>query len=110
MAMSLVGANVPQPNKAEGRAAISAAVETLLSEGMTSVHDAGIGVENAEIYMSMADDGDLDMRIYAMTGGAGDVLDAIGKPIYAYGNDHLDISSVKLYTDGATGKPRCRDD
>jgi len=102
-AMSLVGAHVPQPNKAEGRAAIAAAVETLLAEGMTSVHDAGIGVENAEIYMSMADDGDLDMRIYAMTGGAGDVLDAIGKPIYAYGNDHLDISSVKLYTDGALG-------
>jgi len=103
MAMSLVGAHVPQPDKTEGRAAIAAAVETLLSEGMTSVHDAGIGVENAEIYMSMADDGDLDMRIYAMTSGAGDVLDAIGKPIYAYGNDHLDISSVKLYTDGALG-------
>ena len=102
-AMSLIGANVPQPNKAEGRAAIKAAVATLLSEGMTSVHDAGIGVENAEIYMSMADDGELDMRIYAMTGGAGDVLDAIGKPIYAYGNDRLDISSVKLYTDGALG-------
>ena len=102
-AMSLIGANVPRPNKAEGRAAIKAAVATLLSEGMTGVHDAGIGVENAEIYMSMADDGELDMRIYAMTGGAGDVLDAIGKPIYAYGNDRLDISSVKLYTDGALG-------
>jgi len=102
-AMGLIGAHVPQPNKAEGRAAIKAAVKTLLSEGMTSVHDAGIGIENAEIYMSMADDGELGMRIYAMTGGADDVLDAIGKPIYAYGNDHLDISSVKLYTDGALG-------
>ena len=102
-AMALIGAHVPQPNKSEGRAAIKAAVETLLSEGMTSVHDAGISVENAEIYMSMADDGELGMRIYAMTGGAGEVLDAIGKPVYAYGNDHLDISSVKLYTDGALG-------
>ena len=44
-----------------------------------------------------------DMRIYAMTGGAGDVLDAIGKPIYAYGNDRLEIASVKLYSDGALG-------
>ena len=43
------------------------------------------------------------MRIYAMTGGAGEVLDAIGKPIYAYGNDRLEISSVKLYSDGALG-------
>jgi predicted amidohydrolase YtcJ len=102
-AMGLIEAQVPQPDKAEGRAAIRAAVETLLSEGMTSVHDAGISIENAEIYMSMADDGELGMRIYAMTGGAGEVLDAIGKPIYGYGNDHLDISSVKLYTDGALG-------
>lgn len=102
-AMGLIGAHVPQPDKAEGRAAIKAAVDTLLSEGVTGVHDAGIGVMNAEIYMSMADDGELGMRIYAMTGGAGDVLDAIGKPIYAYGNDRLEISSVKLYTDGALG-------
>lgn len=103
MAMDLVEIHVPKPDKAEGRAAISAAVDTLLSEGMTSVHDAGIDIVNAEIYMSMADDGDLGMRIYAMTGGAGDVLDAIGKPIYAYGNDRLEISSVKLYSDGALG-------
>ena len=103
MAMDLVEIHVPKPDKAEGRAAIRAAVDTLLSEGMTSVHDAGIDIVNAEIYMSMADDGDLGMRIYAMTGGAGDVLDAIGKPIYAYGNDRLAISSVKLYSDGALG-------
>jgi hypothetical protein len=103
MAMDLVEMHVPKPDKAEGRGAIRAAVDTLLSEGMTSVHDAGISIENAEIYMSMADDGDLGMRIYAMTGGAGDVLDAIGKPIYAYGNDRLEIASVKLYSDGALG-------
>ena len=102
-AMSLIGSHVPQPDKAEGRAAIKAAVDTLLAEGITSVHDAGISVANAEIYMSMADDGELGMRIYAMTGGAGEVLDAIGKPIYRYGDDRLEIASVKLYTDGALG-------
>lgn len=102
-AMALVQAHVPQADRTERRAAVRAAVESLLSEGLTSVHDAGIGVMNAEIYMSMADDGDLHMRIYAMTDGAGEVLDAIGKPIYAYGNDRLEISSVKLYSDGALG-------
>ena len=102
-AMDLIESQVPQPSKDDGRAAIGAAVKTLLSEGMTSVHDAGIDIATAEIYMSMADDGELGMRIYAMTGGAGDVLDAIGEPIVAYGNDHLDIAAVKLYTDGALG-------
>jgi len=102
-AMGLVAAHVPQPDKSEFRTALRAAIDTLLAEGITSVHDTGISVMNAEVYMSMADDGELGMRIYAMTGGAGGVLDAIGEPIYAYGNDRLDISSVKLYTDGALG-------
>lgn len=102
-AMDLVEAHVPQPDKAEARAAVRAAVDTLLAEGMTSVHDAGISVMNAEVYLSMADDNELGMRIYAMTGGAGAVLDAIGEPIRAYGNDRLEIAAVKLYTDGALG-------
>ena len=38
-----------------------------------------------------------------MTAGAGEVLDAIGSPIRAYGNDHLDIAAVKIYSDGALG-------
>ena len=102
-AMDLVAPHIPKPDKAEGRAAVRAAVDTLLSEGITGVHDAGINITMAEIYMSMADDGELGMRINAMTGGAGDVLDAIGTPIRAYGNDRLEIASVKLYTDGALG-------
>jgi predicted amidohydrolase YtcJ len=102
-AMDLVAPHIPKPEKAEGRAAIRAAVDTLLSEGITGVHDAGIDVAMAEIYMSMADDGELGIRINAMTGGAGDVLDAIGTPIRGYGNDRLEIASVKLYTDGALG-------
>jgi predicted amidohydrolase YtcJ len=102
-AMGLIEAHVPQPDKAIMRQAISAASETLLAEGITSVHDAGINLMNAEVYMSMADDTDLEVRIYAMTAGAGDVLDAIGEPIRAYGNDRLDIAAVKLVSDGALG-------
>lgn len=102
-AMDLIAPHIPRPDKAEVRTAIRAAVDALLSEGMTGVHDAGIDILTAENYMSMADDGELGMRIYAMTDGGGDVLDAIGKPIRGYGNDHLDIASVKLYTDGALG-------
>ena len=102
-AMSYIESQVPQPSKADTRAAIKAAIEKLVAEGMTGVHDAGIDIATAELYMSMADDGELDMRIYAMVGGAGDVLDAIGEPIVGYGEDRLDIASVKLYSDGALG-------
>ena len=102
-AMDLVEKHVPQPGKTDIRAAIRAAIDALLTEGMTGVHDAGIDTISAEVYLSMADDGELGMRIYAMIGGAGEVLDAIGDPIHAYGHDRLEISSVKLYSDGALG-------
>jgi predicted amidohydrolase YtcJ len=34
---------------------------------------------------------------------AGPNLDAMGEPMIAYGNDHLDIRAVKIYADGALG-------
>jgi len=103
MAMDLIEQHLPSPGKEDYRAALLSAIDALLAEGVTGVHDAGIDLMNAEVYLSMADSNELDMRIYAMTGGAGDVLDAIGKPLFAYGNDHLEIASVKLYSDGALG-------
>jgi len=102
-AMDLVETHVPQPAKAEIRTAYRQAVAYLLSLGMTSVHDAGINLDEAEVYMSMAEDGELGMRIFAMIGGADSVLDAIRTPIRAYGADRLDIAAVKLYADGALG-------
>ena len=102
-AMELIGRHVPVPGKGDVRAAIRKAIDRLVSEGMTGVHDAGINRLEAEVYVAMADDGELDMRIYAMVGGAGEVLDAIGQPLRGHGNDRLDIAAVKIYTDGALG-------
>jgi predicted amidohydrolase YtcJ len=102
-AMNLVSSKVPGSTKEEYRRAFLAAFKELTSLGLTSVHDAGIGIDEAEVYMSMADNGEMSMRIYAMMWEAGENLDAIGKPIIAYGNDRLDIRSVKLMSDGALG-------
>ena len=51
----------------------------------------------------MANDKELDMRVYAMLSDAGENLDAMGKPLKRYGNDRLNIQAVKLYSDGALG-------
>lgn len=102
-AMTLVEKHVPEPTRSEIREAYAGAIDSLLAEGLTGVHDAGISKTEAEIYMSMADDGELGMRIYAMLSDTGPNLDAFDAPIRAYGNDHLDIASVKLYSDGALG-------
>ena len=102
-AMDLVSRHVPEPGKNDYRQALLGAVDTLLAEGITGVHDAGVDLANIDAYLSMADNNELKLRIYAMIGGADDVLDAIAKPIRGYGNDHLDIAAVKLYSDGALG-------
>ena len=102
-AMDLVSSQVPPNSKEEYRQAFLAAFKELTSLGLTSIHDAGISIEEAEVYMSMADNGEMAMRIYAMMWEAGENLDAIGQPIVSYGNDMLDIRSVKLMSDGALG-------
>lgn len=102
-AMDLVDEHVPVPTKLEIRGAALEAVTTLLSLGVTSVHDAGIDLDTVEVYTSLADDNALSMRIYAMLSNAGPNLDAVAKPMIAYGNDHLDVRAVKIYADGALG-------
>ncbi len=102
-AMRLVGSHVPPSDKDEIREAYREAMRKLVSLGITGVHDAGINTREAEVYMSMADDGELDIRIYAMLSDAGKNLDDFGKPLTAYGGDRLDIAAVKLYSDGALG-------
>lgn len=102
-AMGLVTPHIPPPDKDDIRIAYLQAGSYLLSLGMTGVHDAGISVREAEVYMSMADDDELDLRIYAMLSDAGANLDAMARPLRGYGNGKLDIAAVKLYADGALG-------
>ncbi len=102
-AMALIAKHLPAADNDDYRTALLSAVDTIAAEGITSVHDAGINLMNAEAYLSLADNDELAIRVYAMISDAGEVLDAIGEPIRAYGNDHLEIASVKIYSDGALG-------
>ena len=103
MAMALVEKHVPVPDKSDIREAYLLAIDALLALGLTGVHDAGINKTEAEVYLSMADNHELDMRIYAMLSDAGPNLAAFQAPIRRYGDDRLDIAAVKLYADGALG-------
>ena len=103
IAMDLVEAQEPVPDKDDIRDAFRNAMAKMASLGITSVHDAGIDIDEAEVYIAMADDGEMITRIYAMLSDTGVNLDAMGEPLVAYGNDRLDIRSVKLYSDGALG-------
>jgi predicted amidohydrolase YtcJ len=102
-AMGLIASHVPNPDKDDIRAAYRMASQNLLPYGITGVHDAGVDIKEAEVLISMADDGELGLRVYAMLADAGQNLDKMDKPLKGYANDMLDIAAVKLYADGALG-------
>ncbi len=104
-AMDLITAKIPPPTAQQTSAALDAALAEMARVGLTSVSDAGIGVDTYQLYRRYADQGRLTARIYAMIGGVGDDFDAISKtgPLVGYGKDFLSVRSVKLYADGALG-------
>lgn len=100
-----VGNVIPETTPAEQRLALEKALEQMAKMGITSVHDAGVGVGVWSLYKDFADQGLLTGRIYGMISGAGDTFDELSKngPVESYGDDFLALRSVKLYSDGALG-------
>jgi predicted amidohydrolase YtcJ len=104
-AMELADKVIPEPNIAERRAALSAALAQLNAVGLTSVGDAGVSAADIAVYKSFADQDLLSVRIYAMIGDVGGDFQTWSKsgPLLGYGNDRLTVRSVKLFADGALG-------
>lgn len=104
-ATGLVESHIPEPTEKEQKMAFEQALEQMRKHGLTSVHNAGIGVDTWNMYKEFADNGDLTTRIYAMISGTDDTFDTLSKngPVKSYKNDMLALQSVKLYEDGALG-------
>lgn len=104
-AMDLVASKVPPLTARQNAAALDAALEEMARVGLTGVHDAGVDAETVALYKRYATEGRLTLRIHAMIGGTGEEFDRLAKdgPISGFGNEVLDVRSVKLYADGALG-------
>jgi len=104
-AQELMTKVLPPQTEAEGRVALDRALGALARVGVTSTHDAGLGVFEDRLYRAYADGGKLTARIYGMIGGTQDDFDALAKngPLKTYGNDMYALRAVKLYSDGALG-------
>jgi predicted amidohydrolase YtcJ len=88
----------------EGKA-IEMAVQECLSKGITSLHDAGASFATIDLYKSLAEEGKLGIRIYAMIGEGNDRLqDSLSRyRIEGAGQNHLTVRSIKRFMDGALG-------
>jgi len=94
------GAPPPDP-----RRQAELAVEEVLSKGVTSFHDAGVGFETIDLYEQMVDDGSLGVRMWAMIRTSNDVL-AERLPtakMLNYGDHRLTVRAIKVSIDGALG-------
>lgn len=103
-AMALVEKHLPKESAQVMNAQLRAAGEHLLSQGITSMHDAGINNNEYTFYLSQAVNQTLPLRIYAMVSATDPKLDqilALGKITDPDGM--LVIRSVKAYGDGALG-------
>ncbi len=95
---------VPPVSEQRFQAAIDKATVILLSQGLTGVHDAGLGWEHIQLLKNRADQGSLGVRVYAMVNGVGEALEQLCAHGYLeHPSGRLISRSMKLYADGALG-------
>lgn len=103
-AENLVWSKVPTKGPEHQSLAFEKANEHLLSIGITSVHDAGIGYDNYKFFKQKQRNDELQVRLYAMLGASDSKLaDMLEQGIIQDNQDKLFIRSVKIYGDGALG-------
>jgi predicted amidohydrolase YtcJ len=85
--------------------AIELAVEECLSNGITSVHDAGASFDTIDTYRKLAEQGKLGVRLYAMIDedNAGLEERLAQYRISGAGQNHLTVRAIKRLMDGALG-------
>lgn len=101
-AMSLVRRVIPQPDIADKERMLLAAQKACLSQGLTTVSDAGLNQADIELVERLQKEGKLKIRDYVMI--------SLGEPNLDYylkrgpfQTDRLTVRSFKLYADGALG-------
>jgi predicted amidohydrolase YtcJ len=104
-AQEMVTKVMPAQTEQEGRTILDRSLQEIARMGLTSVHDAGVGVAEDRLYRQYADQNKLSARVYGMIGGTGKDFDQLAKngPLHNYADGMYALRSVKLYSDGALG-------
>lgn len=93
---------IPEASRIEKIQALKTAEKNCFAVGLTSVGDAGLAGETIELIESIQNAGDLSMRMFTMIEGTVDNLDSL-LAIGPRRSEKLNVSSVKMYADGALG-------
>jgi predicted amidohydrolase YtcJ len=91
---------------ADARRIVRLAGDDALSKGITSFHDAGTDFATIDLYKSLADEGQLPVRLYVMVRGESNArMDSLldRYRMQGYANGFLTVRSIKRQIDGALG-------
>lgn len=103
-AMAMVESHLPEENNQQLTARLDAAGSHLVSQGITSMHDAGISHRVYDFYMAQTLNQAMPVRVYAMLAATDPELPLmLDNGIITSPDDFLHIRSVKAYGDGALG-------
>ncbi len=100
-AESLIREKLPATSMNESKSYIAAAMQNLVSLGMTATHDAGATFEETKAYHLLQNAGEMPMRVYVMLSGIETQRDY--GAAYQSLDEKLHIKAIKLYVDGALG-------
>lgn len=95
----------PAERAAELRKTIELATEESLAKGITTFEDAGSPLATADVFLRMAADHELRLRLWVMLRGSNQELAPVldRYRVIGAGDNHLTIRAIKRYMDGALG-------
>jgi predicted amidohydrolase YtcJ len=94
------GAAPPDP-----RRVVQLADREVLSKGLTTVHDAGVGFGAVDLFKEMIDAGEIGVRLNVMLSASNRALEERIDEyrMIGYGDNHLTVRTIKRLIDGALG-------
>jgi predicted amidohydrolase YtcJ len=102
-AKDLITESIPEPSDEARWKAFQRAQEVCLRAGITSVHDAGVGSRDIELYREALTRGELKLALYVMLEGTEPELLARFFSHKPEISPRLTVRAVKLIADGALG-------
>ncbi|KGJ92822.1 amidohydrolase [Colwellia psychrerythraea] len=103
-AMDLITTSIAQPSAEEDKIALTRAMQSLASMGLTSVHDAGINQNNMNLYKELASENNMTIRINGMLYlPSPNWQQQLAQGPYKTSDEMFIFNSVKIQADGALG-------
>ena len=101
-ATRLVSSKIPEPTSAEAARLLLQAQQLCLAVGLTSLADAGLDKANIDQLTALQQQGQLQLRLYAMLNptAANRAFYLKNGPVFT---NQLTVNSFKVYADGALG-------